>query len=289
MPLSGQEHRHLVDVSHKIRQRIIDIVYQAGSGHVGGSLSQVEILVSLYFHAMQFDPKQPRSEDRDRFVLSKGHGGLGLCAVFAELEMLTDQELARFGETGFYLGMHMDHTKVAGIEASTGSLGHGFGVSVGMALGARVQKFPWWTYCLISDGECYEGSIWEAAMAAAGFGLNKLTLFIDRNRLTMDGFTEEEMPLDPLGDKYKAFGWKVWDVDGHDVRALVQAIEGAKQEEDKPSVIIANTIKGKGVDFMEEQAKWHYGALDSEMYEKAKASIQAQYDAQLAALQEASS
>ncbi len=219
---------------------------------------------------LRIDPKNPEWPERDRFVLSKGHGGLGLVATLAEYGFLGDEELATFGRSGSALGMHLDRRRVPGVELSTGSLGHGLGVALGIALGAKHQKLPFRTVCLSSDGECYEGSTWEAALAAPAFGLTRLCLVIDRNRLTMDGPTEREVPLEPLADKWRAFGWNVVTCDGHDRSALCTHLA---TEADRPSVIIAETVKGKGVPFMEHRPEWHYGALDSARYEEALAAV----------------
>ena len=279
MGLSDPQHRDLLRVAKRVRRSILDIVFHAGSGHVGTALSQADILVALYHRCLRIDAGRPDWPERDRFVLSKGHGGLGLAAVLADLGFFPAEELARFGETGCRLGMHMDHTKVPGIEVSTGSLGHGLGVAVGLALGARVQAQSWRTVCLLSDGELYEGSIWEAALAGAGLGLHRLVAIVDRNRLTMDGFTEDELPLEPIEAKWQAFGWQTWSVDGHDLAALCMALDEALDDsgERKPRMIIANTTKGRGVGFMENAAKWHFGALDSAMHQRALASVSAMY------------
>lgn len=249
-----------------MRERILDIVYESGSGHVGAALSQADILVVLYGGVLTVDPNAPDRPERDRFVLSKGHGGLGLTAVLAEYGFIPLPALGAFGRSGSALGMHLDHRKVVGVEQSTGSLGHGLGVAVGMALGARLLGLPSRTVCLLSDGECYEGSTWEAAQAAATHDLGRLLAIVDRNRLTMDGLTEDEAPLEPLADKWQAFGWRVLRCDGHDHAALLAALAPADDEECRPTLVIADTVKGRGVDFMENQAKWHYGALDSAMY-----------------------
>lgn len=284
MPLDDDTHRQLLRVAKRIRYSILDIVYAAGSGHVGSALSQTDILVALYYRHLRVRSMQPDWRERDRFVLSKGHGGLGLAAILADLGFVARAELAYFGDTGHRLGMHMDHMRVPGLEISSGSLGHGLGVAVGFALGARVQQQSWRTVCLLSDGELYEGSVWEAAIAGAGFSLGRLLAIVDRNRLTMDGFTETEMPLEPVEAKWAAFGWRTWTVDGHDFSALCSALDDALGDDvsapdarARPGVIIANTVKGRGVRFMEDAAKWHYGALDSAMYERAKRSVAAMY------------
>ena len=256
-----------------MRERILSIVYESGSGHVGAALSQTDILVALYEHVLSISPQTARDPRRDRFVLSKGHGGLGLAAVLAERGFIDPAALETFGKSGSALGMHLDHRRVPGVEQSTGSLGHGLGVAVGMALGLRVQGIAARCVCLLSDGECYEGSIWEAAQSAATFRLSHLLTVVDRNRLTMDGFTEEEAPLEPLADKWRAFGFRVISCDGHDHAALLEAFAPPPVEETRPTVVLAETVKGRGVEFMENEAKWHYGALDSADYQRALQSV----------------
>jgi transketolase len=259
--------------ARRVRERILRLVYESGSGHVGGALSQTDLLVALYGRTLRVDPTNPEWPERDRFVLSKGHGGLGLVAVLAERGFLRESELSTFGKSGGALGMHLDRKKVPGVEVSTGSLGHGLGVATGMALGAKHQKLAWRTFCLLSDGECYEGSTWEAATSAPAFRLGRLVAVIDRNRLTMDGDTEREVPLEPLEGKWRAFGWRTITCDGHDMRAICAALDEATAEADRPAVVIAATVKGKGVPFMENEAKWHYGALDSARFEEAIAAV----------------
>lgn len=261
----------LVRGARRVRERILRIVYESGSGHVGAALSQADVLLALYARYLRVDPGRPGWPERDRFVLSKGHGGLGLVAVLAERGFLTEEALASFGQTGSPLGMHLDRTKVPGVEVSTGSLGHGLGVSVGLALGAKHQQLSWRTVCLLSDGECYEGSTWEAALSAPALELGNLCAVIDRNRLTMDGFTEHEVPLEPLAEKWRAFGWRVRSCDGNNLREVCQTFDEilGGPAGDVPTVVIAETVKGKGVPFMEGQVQWHYGALDSELYAQA--------------------
>ncbi len=281
-PLSETEAAELRAVACRVRERILSIVWESGSGHLGAALSQADVLVALYHRTLRVDPRRPDDPHRDRFVLSKGHGGLGLAAVLAERGFISEAELGTFGRTGSALGMHMDHHRVPGIEVSTGSLGHGLGTALGMALGIRLQGLPGRTFCLLSDGECYEGSTWEAALAAPAFHASRLCAIIDRNRLTMDGFTEREVPLEPLQQKWEAFGWRVWRCDGHDFPALCGALDEIAEiaettgaDRGVPALLIADTVKGKGVDFMEEQPKWHYGALDSAMLALALASVRA--------------
>ncbi len=273
MVSAPDKHQDLRAAATRLRRLIIETVYQCGSGHVGAALSQLDVLVALYWRYLRIDPARPTAPERDRFVLSKGHGGLGLAAVLAERGFFPREDLRHFGQTGHALGMHLDHRRVPGVEVSTGSLGHGLGIAAGLALGARTQQQDHRTYCLLSDGECHEGSTWEAAQAAAQWRLDRLVAVVDRNRLTMDGFTEDEAPLEPLDRKWAAFGWHVQRCDGHDFEALCRAFDAALAVAGQPAVILAETVKGKGVPFMENQARWHYGALDSAMRAQALAAI----------------
>jgi transketolase len=277
VPLTESEIKDLEKMAHQIRRDIVDVTGWAGGAHIGGALSVVEILVILYFKYLNADPKRPQLDTRDRVVLSKGHGGVGYAPVLARKGYFEFELLKEFNKFKSPFGMHLDGNKVKGVDVSTGSLGHGLPMAVGLALGARTQKKSWLTYCILGDGECNEGSVWEAAMAAPHFGLKNLITFVDRNRLMIDGTTEQIMGLEPFSDKWRAFGWIVKEVDGHSFRDLSSAIEYAKTEDKAPVVIIANTVKGKGVDFMENQVKWHYGGLDTDLIEKAKGSIDRMY------------
>ena len=273
MPLTEQEFQELQQRAKIIRRHIVDVTGWSGGAHVGGSLSMVDILTVLYWKYMNIDPARLDWEDRDRFVLSKGHGGVGHSVVLAQRGYFDPEELRKFNETGSMLGMHLDSHKVPGCESSTGSMGHGLPQAVGMALGARVLRKDWKVYCVIGDGESNEGSIWEAAMAAAHYKLDNLILFQDRNHMMIDGPTEEVMCLEPLADKWRAFGFETREVDGHDLRALAEAIEWARDVKGKPIMLLCETVKGKGVDYMENQPEWHYGGLSAELVEKAKQSI----------------
>ncbi len=278
MALSEKEIGTLNEIAWKIRRSVVQTTQWAGGGHIGGGLSQVEILVALYFHYMKVDPENPQWEDRDRMVLSKGHGGVGLAPVLAEKGFFSSELLKTFNHTGSLFGMHLDRLKVKGLDASTGSLGHGLPIAVGLALGARLKNKDWRTYCIMGDGELAEGSIWEGAMAAAHYKLNNLTGFVDRNMHCIDGCTEDVMSLEPIGEKWIAFGWNVLECDGHDFKALGEKIEKAQQLDDKPTVIICHTVKGKGVDYMEDKPEWHYGGLDTSMAEDALKSIDRMYN-----------
>jgi transketolase len=273
MPLSPEEIRSLQAKARQLRCDMVDVTVWAGGAHIGGALSMTDVLTALYYHYLSVKPAEPGWPERDRFVLSKGHGGVGLAAVLADKGYFSKDLLTEFNHFKSPFGMHLDGNKVAGVDASTGSLGHGLSMALGMALGARFQKQTWRTYCLLGDGECNEGSVWEAAMAAHHYKLDTLMAFIDRNQMMIDGRTEDIMSLEPLSEKWKAFGWEVREIDGHDYAQIGAAIEGAQVTKGAPTMIICNTIKGKGVDFMEDQVKWHYGSIDSELAAKAKASI----------------
>jgi transketolase len=236
-------------------------------------MSMADIITILYNKFMKYDPSNPNLEDRDRFVLSKGHAGVGLAPMLAEKGFFDKEILKSFNHFNSPFGMHLDSLKVIGLDASTGSLGHGLPIALGMALAARVKNLDYTTYCLLGDGEMNEGSNWEAIMAAAHYKVTNLIPIVDFNKRMIDGKVEDIMSVDPLDEKWKAFGWDVIEIDGHDFNQLNDAIEKALSAEEKPIVIIANTIKGKGIDFMEDETKWHYGSIDSTVVEKAKASI----------------
>ncbi len=257
-----------------IRQRVMTTLQAAGSGHVGGSLSTVDILTALYFHAMKIDIKNPKWEDRDRFVLSKGHASAALCPTLAERGFFPRSLLDTFNKLDSPFSMHPDMLKIAGADMSTGSLGHGLPIAIGMALAARIQKKGYKTYCLMGDGEMGEGSVWEGAMAAAHFKLDNLLAFVDRNRLQVDNFTSQVMSSEPLVEKWMAFGWSVKVIDGHDMGKVVDAIAAFPFEPGKPSVIIANTVKGKGYPPAENQVGWHYHDVDEKIAKDAVAALE---------------
>jgi transketolase len=273
MPINQPEIQSLTATARQIRKAIIDVTGWAGGAHIGGALSMVEILTLLYFKIARIDPEQPDDPDRDRIVVSKGHGGVGYAATLAARGYFDVDLLKDFNKFKSPFGMHLDAAKVRGVDVSTGSLGHGLPMAVGLALGARVQQKTWRTFCILGDGECNEGSVWEAAMAAGHFRTTSLITVVDRNRLMIDGGTEEVMGLEPFADKWRAFGFDVQEVDGHDFGQLAEAVDAALAASAKPVVIIANTVKGKGVDFMENDVRWHYGGLDTDLVARAKASV----------------
>lgn len=273
MALSPQEKQRLKDIARELRLTVIDVMAWSGGAHVGGSLSIIDILTILYFKYLDVNPADPQWDERDRFILSKGHAAAGLIPVLAKRGFFPEETLKTFNHFGSPFAMHPDSNKVIGCDASAGSLGHGLSMAVGMALGARQRKMPWKTVCLMGDGECCEGSVWEAAMSAPHFKLGNLIGIVDRNRFMIDGETEDVMPLEPFADKWRAFGWDVVEVDGHDFDQLDEALARAWVATDVPVLILANTIKGKGVDFMENNVVYHYASADSELCARAKASI----------------
>ena len=273
MALSPQEKQRLKDIARELRLTVIDVMAWSGGAHVGGSLSIIDILTILYFKYLDVNPADPQWDERDRFILSKGHAAAGLIPVLAKRGFFPEETLKTFNHFGSPFAMHPDSNKVIGCDASAGSLGHGLSMAVGMALGARQRKMPWKTVCLMGDGECCEGSVWEAAMSAPHFKLGNLIGIVDRNRFMIDGETEDVMPLEPFADKWRAFGWEVVEVDGHDLDQLDEALAKAWAATDVPVLILANTIKGKGVDFMENNVVYHYASADSELCARAKASI----------------
>jgi transketolase len=257
VPLPPHKLLALETKARAIRREIVTMVQRANSGHVGGSLSATEILVALYYHAMRHDPRQPHWADRDRFVLSKGHCTPVYYAVLADCGYFPLEDLATFRQVGSHLQGHPYQPKTPGVDASTGTLGLGLSTACGMALAAKLRRRQHQTYVLCGDGEQQEGQIWEAAMFAHKYGLGRLIAFTDRNRLQTDGNTEDVMPLDPLADKWRAFGWQVGEIDGHDFNQIVDAIDRARSESEQPTMLIAHTIKGRGVSFMENVAGWH--------------------------------
>ncbi len=262
--------------AQELRRLIIQMLEKAGSGHPGGSLSCVEIVTALYFSELKHDPKKPRWSDRDRFVISKGHGVPTVYAAMARSGYFPEEELSTLRRTGSRLQGHPDYKKLPGIEASTGSLGQGLSIAQGIALASRLSPKPWHTYCLLGDGEIQEGQVWEAAMSAPKFKLGGLTAILDYNRGQIDGPVSEVMNIEPIADKWRSFNWNVQIIDGHDMDAVLRALKTARKEDPrngKPHMIIANTVKGKGVSFMEGKIEWHGVAPTSEQSAKALQEI----------------
>lgn len=243
-----------------IRKNIIEMITESKSGHPGGSLSAVEILTYLYFKEMNINHSNLEEKDRDYFVLSKGHGAPVLYSVLAEKGFIPKEELMTLRKIGSRLQGHPDSKKIKAIDVSTGSLGQGISNAVGLALGSKINKDKNRIYTLLGDGELQEGLVWEAAMSASHFKLNNLVAFIDHNKLQIDGKNDDVMTIKPLDEKFNSFGWNVVVIDGHSFEEIESALTNARNSEDRPTVIIANTIKGKGISFMENKAEWHGAA-----------------------------
>lgn len=243
-----------------IRKNIIEMITESKSGHPGGSLSAVEILTYLYFKEMNINHSNLEQKDRDYFVLSKGHGAPVLYSVLAEKGFIPKEELMTLRKIGSRLQGHPDSKKIKAIDVSTGSLGQGISNAVGLALGSKINKDKNRIYTLLGDGELQEGLVWEAAMSASHFKLNNLVAFIDHNKLQIDGKNDDVMTIKPLDEKFNSFGWNVVVIDGHSFEEIESALTNARNSEDRPTVIIANTIKGKGISFMENKAEWHGAA-----------------------------
>ncbi|MBR5322749.1 MAG: transketolase [Clostridia bacterium] len=260
----------------EIRLDILEEVFSASSGHPGGSMSIAEILTYLYFVEMKVDPKNPKWEDRDRFVLSKGHCAPGLYAALAEKGFFPKEDLKTFRRVDSYLQGHPDMKGVPGVDMSSGSLGLGISTACGMALSGKIYNKDYRVYSVLGDGEIAEGQVWEAAMFASHYKLDNLCAFVDFNGLQIDGAITDVMNSTPIDEKFKAFGWNVIVIDGHDFNQIEKAVEEAKATKGQPTMVVCKTTKGKGVSFMENNAGWHGKAPNAEEYEKAVAELKAQ-------------
>ncbi|MGD1119717.1 MAG: transketolase [Dehalococcoidales bacterium] len=259
----------LTAVCKRLRRDIVTMIAKAGSGHPGGSLSAVEIIVALYWKVLHHKPADPTWKDRDRFVLSKGHAAPVLYAALAECGYFPKAELDTLRQIDSHLQGHTDRTLTPGVEMSSGSLGQGLSFAVGAALAGRLDKAPWRVYALLSDGECDEGQTWEAAMSAGMFKVDNLTAIVDNNGIQLSGFNKDIMNLYPFPQKWWAFDWNVLEVDGHDITQILGAIAEAQQFKNQPTVIVAHTIKGKGVSFMENNVEFHGKAPNAEQLAQA--------------------
>jgi len=259
----------LEKIARKIRRHIIIMTGNAGSGHPGGSLSAADIVTALYFNIMRHDPENPAWPDRDRFILSKGHAAPLLYAALAESGYFPLETLPTLRKLGSSLQGHADSNVTPGVEMTAGSLGQGLSFSVGVALAGRLNSQDYRVYVMLGDGECDEGQVWEAAMAAAHFRVDNLTAIVDNNGLQIDGSNRDVMNIEPLNEKWKSFGWHVIEVDGHNIPRLLNAFKEAQSVKGKPSVIIAHTVKGKGVSFMENNVDFHGKAPNAEQVELA--------------------
>ncbi|MGB8195455.1 MAG: transketolase [Acidimicrobiales bacterium] len=272
--LNDDERERLERKALFVRLETLRLTRIAGAGHYSGTFSAAELLSTLYYRELRLDPANPQWPDRDRFVLSKGHAAIGLYPILAELGFFDVAELETYTRLGSAFGDHPDMRKVRGIDFSSGSLGHGLSIGVGMALGARVQSRAFRTFVMVGDAELNEGQVWEAAMSAGHFKLNSLICIVDRNQLGIDGRTEDVMSVEPIGDRFASFGWDVQRIDGHDVDEIAAAFDNTKDRSGtKPHVIIADTVKGKGVERMELNLNWHVGNLNEEDYNDVYAEL----------------
>ncbi|MDW3214663.1 MAG: transketolase [Ilumatobacteraceae bacterium] len=257
----------LSERARRIRESDLRMIYAAGLGHVGSDFSAIDVLTALYFDTLRIDPDAPEDPDRDRFVLSKGHSAGALYVTLAEAGFIPHELLETFAQPESTLNGHPNRLKVPGVEASTGPLGHGLPVAVGMAIAAKLRGASWRTFALCGDGELQEGSMWEAAMAASQFELDHLTLIVDRNGLQQGAPTEVTMRLDPLAERFASFGWMVHEVDGHDHPALAAAFAATPYADGRPNCVIARTEKGHGVSFMTDNVAWHHRVPTADEYE----------------------
>ncbi len=261
--------RKLEDMAKQLRIDVVEMIHCRGQGHPGGSLSPAEIMSALFFHHLRLDPKRPQWEQRDRFILSKGHASAILYAALAHRGYLPFEELKKWGCIGSCLQGHPDRIKTPGVEMTTGCLGHGINIGAGLCLAAKLKGLDFYTYVLLGDGELQAGILWEGAMLAAKYKLSRLIAIVDYNGVQLDGTIEEIMPLEPLKSKWESFGWNVLEVNGHSVPEVLAALDKVRADGNKPKVIIARTVKGKGASFMEGKAAWHGRAINDEEYKQA--------------------
>jgi transketolase len=263
----------LEGIARQIRTDILEMIHKRQSGHPGGSLSAADILTALYFHHMHIDPAQPDWPERDRLILSKGHASALLYSVLARRGYYPVEDLGHWGELECHLQGHPDRLKTPGVDMTTGILGHGIAIGAGLALAARFSKNRSRTYVIIGDGESQGGIVWEGAMTAAKYRLSNLTVILDYNDVQLDGAVHDIMPLEPVVDKWKAFNWAVLEINGHDMRQVLEALDTAREIHNQPTMIVAHTTKGKGVSFMENDAYWHGVAPNKIQLQQALAEI----------------
>lgn len=259
--------------TEKTRKRVVEIVFNSKSGHIGGSLSSLNVVSALYFSIMNIDPKQPKMDNRDRFILSKGHSVEGLYCVLAEAGFIADDVLDTYGKYNSILAGHPT-IKVPGIEVNSGALGHGLSIGLGMAMAAKMDGKSYKTYVLMGDGEQGEGSIYEAAMAASHHKLDNIVAIIDRNKLQISGTTEDVMSLEPMRERWESFGWEVFEINGNKTEDILETFSKIDYNNKKPHLIISHTTKGCGVSFMEDCLKWHHGVPNEEQYKQAISEIE---------------
>lgn len=273
---NSEDIQKLKKIANQIRRHIVLMASRANASHSGSALSSVEIVTALYFNLMRLDPKNPDWEDRDRFILSKGHGGAVLYAALAERGFFPVKWLDTFCLDDSLLPTHPVFGKISGVpgvEATTGSLGHGLAMGLGMALAGKHDKKDYWVYVMISDGECDEGSVWEGFLYTGAKKIDNLIVFIDYNKIQSFGRTAEVLDLEPLKDKLSAFHWEVQEINGHDFAEIISAVEHAKNQPGKPHCIIAHTVKGKGISYMEDKLEWHYRAPTGDLLTKALSEL----------------
>lgn len=263
----------IYEQSRQIRLDVLDMVYRRKAGHPGGSFSAAEILACLYFHHLRIDPARPAWEERDRFILSKGHAAAALYSALARRGFFPITDLEKWGQIGAHLQGHPDRVKTPGVDMSTGFLGHGLSVGVGMALAQRLAGPRYHIYVLVSDGDMQSGVAWEGAMTAAKYRTTEMVTIMDYNDVQLDGPSHEIMPLEPISDKWRAFGFAVIEINGHNVLQILDALDEALEIHSRPTVILAHTTKGKGVSFMENTAAWHGGVPNAEQYQAARKEL----------------
>jgi transketolase len=264
---------HLQEIARRLRAESLRMIHRRGAGHPGGALSAAEILAVLYFHFLKVDPAIPGWEDRDRFILSKGHASAALYAALSLRGFFPMSELDRWGDPDCPHQGHPDRLKTPGVDMTSGLLGHGVAIGAGLALAARLRGADYRTLVLIGDGECQGGIVWEGAAVASKYGLANLIGILDNNGVQLDGFVRDVMPIEPLAPRWAAWGWHVLEIDGHDVRQIADALDLAAASRDRPTMIIAHTVKGKGVSFMENDAAWHGGVPTAEQLRQALAEL----------------
>jgi transketolase len=267
--------KELEGIARQLRIDAVGMIHTRGQGHPGGSLSTAEILTALYAHQMRIDPKRPDWENRDRFVLSKGHACSIYYATLASRGYFPSEDLKSWGHIGSHLQGHPDRLKTCGVDMTTGSLGHGINIGAGLCLAARLNGTDARTFVLIGDGECQSGILWEGVMLAAKYKLSNLTVILDNNGVQLDGKVEDVMPMEPFWKKWEAFNWAVIEIDGHSIAQILDALDRACEIKDRPTVIIAHTVKGKGISFMEGKSAWHGRAPTDEEYSQAVKELSA--------------
>ncbi len=270
MSVSAEQVAQLQEMAKKLRHDIVMMIGAGKPGHLGGSCSIADIVAALYFYKMRHDPRDPTWPDRDRFLLSKGHAALAQYAALAECGYFPKKELATLKELGSILQGHPEMRRMPGIEAYTGSLGQGLSIACGMAMAGKIDKKDYKVYCIVGDGEVAEGQIWEASMAAAFYKLDNLVAIFDKNLVQATGLVVERYDTNPHGEKWKAFGWHVVEIDGHDIKQVADALDEADQVKGKPVMVVAHTIKSKGVPFAEGKADFHHGIMTQEQHEMAR-------------------